>query len=324
MPIAGIYMGLVFKTHIRYNWSMTETITQASTGNASKITNNKTGEWRISSSPSYEESTKVLDSDILGFSIDKGDLVWYVDKHGEPIKIGKVIGKTKAHIRVQSFVSGIKQYERNVPRHRVYKLDPLYFTLLAQDTDGFVLPTSNEVVTDIAGNVLNIGDPVIFSNSLENSFLLGVVSEIVSPTKIVTKTFSSAYTRSQFDDDQVTKDSLANKLAYSKIAPSGATEIAHWKNITRSTNVLKITFVSNRDIDDFYGEPALLTLARLGNILVPDIFKSSEDYVFGQEHIPVSSRGGGRFAIKGFAFTVVKNGVESAHIINIIPVSILG
>lgn len=292
---------------------MSETRTRSFPDNSTKVVNDQTGHVDIYSIANYEGATKALDSDMLGFSLNASDLVWYVDAYSEPLKIGEVISKSKTHIRIKSTVAGVKETTRNVPRHRVYKFDAYYLTSLVQQADGFMLPTITETgpVTDVAGNILSVGDPVIFSNRRATSFLLGIISRIDSSAKIFIKSYTGSYTK----HDPVKELSPFNlspeeRAIYAAEIPLNSTEIHHLDNNTRSTNVLKITTVADRDIQDFYGVPELLTLARLGKVLLPDDFKSSETCLFHHEYTYNKLKDSNPYGFNGFDITVVTNGVE--------------
>lgn len=292
---------------------MSETVTRSFPDNSNKVVNDQTGHVNIYSTTNYEQATKALDSDMLGFSLNAGDLVWYVNAYSEPLKIGEIISKTKTHIRIKSLVSGIKETTRNIPRHRVQRADINCLTTLVQKLDGFELPNivGNSSVTDVTGNVLTVGDPVIFSNRRWSSFLLGVIVRIDSPERIVVKAYTGASTQHDpFKDMSIFNLTKASQITYVAEIPSGSTEVSYQGNVTRSINVLKITAVAERDIQEFYGLQWLLTLTRLGNILLPDDFKSDETCVYNQQYTYNMPKDNPPHALNGFDITVVTNGLE--------------
>lgn len=284
---------------------MSETRIYSNAGNSTKVVNDQTGLFNIYNSTYYEVATKALGTDILGFDLNVGDLVWYVDVYSEPLKIGEVVSKTKTLVRVKSMVSGTKQYERSLPRYRVHKLDTAYLTTFVQKPDGFELPTAtNDLATDIAGNVLQNGDPLIFSNRLEKGFQLGVVHEIASSTKVKVKTFTSAITKHDYSNEY--SDGRMSKSDFAMVAPSYATNVLYGTNVPRTSNVLKITAVNDHDIQDFYGLPELLTIVKLGNVLIEDEFKNNEGHLFHNDYYNSD---------KGRHFTIVANGVEHTTVL---------
>lgn len=283
---------------------MSETRIYSSTGNSTKVVNDQTGMFDIYNGTYYETATKALGTDILGFDLNVGDLVWYVDVYSEPLKIGEIISKTKTLIRVKSMVSGVKQYERSLPRYRVHKLDITYLTSFVQKSDGFELPSSNTPITDVAGNVLQLGDPVIFSNRDEKGFQLGVVYGINSPTKILVKKFINAITKHDCSSDYY--DKTMSKSDFALVAPDYATNVIYGTNVTRTSNVVKITDVANRDVQEFYGLPHLLTLVKLGNVLIEDEFKNNETHLYHNDYYS---------SVSGRHFTVVVDGVEHTAIL---------
>jgi hypothetical protein len=283
---------------------MSETRIYSPTGNSTKVVNDQTGVFDIYNGTYYETATKALGTDILGFDLNVGDLVWYVDVYSEPLKIGEIISKTKTLIRVKSMISGTEQYERSLPRYRVHKLDITYLTSFVQKSDGFELPASSNPVTDIAGNVLQIGDPVIFSNREEKGFQLGVVYGIDSPTRILVKKFINAITKYDCSSDYY--DKRMSKADFDLVAPSYSTNVIYGTNVTRTSNVLKVTDVANRDIQEFYGLPHLLTLVKLCNVLVDDEFKNNESHLYHNDYYSAAS---------GRHFTVVVDGVEHTAIL---------
>ena len=292
---------------------MSETVTRSFPDNSNKVVNDQTGHVNIYSTTNYEEATKALDSDMLGFSLNAGDLVWYVDAYSEPLRIGEIISKTKTHIRIKSLVSGIKETTRNIPRHRVHKADVNCLTTLVQKTDGFELPNivGNSSVTDVAGNVLTVGDPVLFSNRRWSSFLLGVIVRIDSPERIVVKAYTGASTKHDpVKEVGILNLTKASQITYAVEIPSGSTEISYQGNVTRSINVLKVTAVAEQDIQEFYGLPWLLTLARLGKILLPDDFKSDETCVYNEQYTYNTPKDNPPHALNGLDITVVTNGLE--------------
>lgn len=301
---------------------MSETITRSFPDNSNKVVNDQTGHVDIYSTTNYEEATKALDSDILGFSLNVGDLVWYVDSYSEPLKIGEIISKSKTHTRVKSMVSGIKETKRNIPRHRVHKFDTDYLTSLVEQADGFELPkiTDSLPVVDVAGHVLIVGDPVIFSNRKEGSFLLGVIVRIYAFDRILVEAYTGAMTTHDpvkgLKDFNLSKSELA---AFALEIPLDSTEVSYQGNITRSANVLKVTAVADRDIQEFYGLPWLLTIVRLGQVLLPDDFKSDETCVYNQQCTYNTSKDSPPYKLNGFDITVVSNELERMVRIEIHP-----
>jgi len=271
------------------------------------------GDIRVYTRFELSAATKALDVDPLGFTVNKGDYVWYVDTYKGALKIGEVLGKTKASIRVSSFVSGVSHSERNVPRHRIYKLDPDYLKSLTQASDGFVLPTLNKTspVVDVAGNVLSVGDPVIFSHSNERGFVVGTIEEIKTANEIRVTTFSAAVTASNWDGSRLCFDNALDKQAYRDITPSNATSMVTHALNARSSNILKVTAIADGKIQDLHNSPSLLALMKMVNMAMPDDFKGGEDYVFEQKWTVNPATHRLAHAHNGFDVTIVSNGVES-------------
>jgi len=248
-----------------------------------RATDATTGDFRVYTNFEMGEITKALDIDVVGFEINKGDYVWYVDGYNDALKIGEVIGKTKVSARVRSLVSSVAQSERNVARSRVYKLDPDYLKSLKRNPEGFILPDghTNGSVIDIAGNVLTEGDSVIFSNRSLGGFSFGYIYDINSADKIKVSSIDNAFTCS---DWAAWRGSFNNRMVdsqgYAAATPSSSSEIRSHDRVARSSNILKITTVPNGDAKDLHGLPRLLALAKLQNLLVEDDYKCNEEYVF--------------------------------------------
>jgi len=287
----------------------------APNGAGTKIVDNVTGKTSLYTNLRFSELTQTRGCDVLGFNINVDDFVWYIDSYNEPLKIGQVISKTKTLVRLRSFVSGIKQYERSVPRYRVHKFDPDYLNSLTQTHDGFKLPVSQDPVTDIAGNVLAIGDPVILSNREEKGFIIGVVTELKSAITIRVKTIRSSSTHSNWEDKLPCFSWATDQQAYLNTAPSHSTQLNCENNIGRSTNILKITALPREDINTLKGLPHLLILAKLLNSVVDENFRGSEDHVFEITTVFNSAKEIPAYVQKGFDINIVAGGIEHfAHI----------
>ena len=289
---------------------MAEQEISAPDGTGTKTIDDVTGRTSLYTNLRVPELTQARACDVLGFDINVDDFVWYIDSYNEPLKIGQVISKTKTLVRVRSFVSGIKQYERSVPRYRVHKLDPDYLNSLTQTHDGIKLPVSQGPITDVAGNVLAIGDPVILSNREEKGFLIGVVTELKSAITIRVKTIRNSYTHSDWAFFLPYFSWATDQQAYLNAAPANSTQLSCENHIGRSTNILKITALPREDVTALKGLPHLVVLGKLLNSIVDEGFRGDEDHVFEITPVFNSAKETPAYVQKGFDISIVTIGSE--------------